>query len=324
MMKPALLALLLLCGDSLGCQKWTQNLQGVGLLTVTPSREAATGWNPELDAALPNDFFAQEASSLFVGLFEIDGYTPTDPTVPATGAQIELSNPNQSIDLCETMPEISGEFVHPPSDDAITLETANAESNNGSDLSKAKCSRTPWNYRYQTDHTLWIDWNEKIYELFFTTAAQEPAPDYQWSPQFEEETSLLESGLLHHPLNGALTLSWAPAETAEDHLPYISISRILYSGDTSSPTEFLNTENWSTDPHNPIYQSPPQDTQSLLYFLVAPNETEKTIEKLHFGQVGLYMLTVQNLNLSTHSSDNLSLGSGALSGSGTNYLIWVH
>ena len=43
-----------------------------------------------------------------------------------------------------------------------------------------------------------------------------------------------------------------------------------------------------------------------------------------FDEVGLYMVTVYDLSLSTHSSNNLSLGSGALSGRGINYLLWVY
>jgi len=324
MTKPLFIIILVLtlCGQS--CQKWTQNLEAVGLLMVTPSLEAANGWNSELSAIAPDDFLAEESSSLFVGLFEVDGYTPTDPTVAATGARVELSNHNQSIEFCETIPEISGEFVHPPSNDSLNSTTENANNNSDSIKLTQECPSATWVYEYATKHTLAINWNEKAYELFFTTAAEAPSPNYQWTPDFQKETSLLASGLLHHPLNTALTLSWPAAETSAEHLPHLSISRLIYSGDTSNPSEFLDPQNWSTDPSNPIYEFPERTTQSLLYFLVSAEKTEKSIEASYFSKAGLYNLTVHDLNLSTNSSANLSLGSGSLSGPGINTLIWVH
>jgi len=147
---------------------------------------------------------------------------------------------------------------------------------------------------------------------------------YSWTPLPQEHTQLLPSGLKHHPLGTALELSWDDPISSEESMPLISISRIIYSGDPGSATDFLEPSSWELDPNNPIYQSPNQSTTELLFFVLEAPTTSHSIKGSYFAQAGLYMISVHELSWSTSSTETISLGSGVLAGPGTNFLFWVN
>lgn len=321
MPKTSFYSLILVLALGASCQQWTQNLQVISVVTHTPSREESVGYNPELAQIFPPKFFKNDFATIFVGLLEIDGYTPNDPAIPAGGAAVTLATTNDSIELCETSTDFSGEFKYPVSDETTSQDQSEQTALAPSE--QTPCPTSSWAYEYDTEHTLSILWNEIDYKLYFKTRGPQTARPFQITPTPQDHTSLIPTGLKHHSLNSDLQLSWSEPIAATNTIPAITISRLLYTGNTASSAGFLNPSNWSESPSNPVYQSPLPKTEELLDFILKSPTQSINIKGSNFSQTGLYLISVYELTWSNNATANISLGSAALSGYGTNLLLWV-
>jgi len=288
-----------------------QNLRGVGLLIHTPARTEASGWDDDLAAVLPPEFFEQPRTGFRGGLEEIDGFSPTASTFPALGAHIKLNAASQSVTLCE--------------DDLFQGYYSNSAPSGENTLG---CAATDIEYAPDLAHTLAIEWQEVDYLMHFATPPAGTTRNFSWSPPPAANTPALGVSLTRHPKGQNLTLRWEESPLLVDHLPTLSVSRLRYVGDLNATAGALVKAHWELDPQNPLYTFPAHKpdtwTQALLRFIVSESATSHTLPgETLFNETGLYMVSVTPLQISTHTSDNLTLGSGVLSGESLLYLFWV-
>lgn len=295
-----------------GCEQWMQNLRGVGLLIHTPARVEASGWDNNLSAVLPPEFFEQPHTQLMSGLQEIDGFSPNASTFPALGAHIKLSTAAQSFTLCE--------------DDLFQGYYSNTVS---SEENPQACTSTELEYTPNQAYTLNIEWQEVDYTIHFATPPAGTTREFSWSPPPAANTPALGVSLTHHPKGQDLTLHWESSPLLVDHLPTLSVSRLRYVGDVNAPGGALVKAHWELDPQTPLYTFPAHKpdtwTEALLRFIVIEPTTSHTLPgQTVFNETGLYMVSLTPLQISTHTSNNLTLGSAVLSGESLLYLFWVN
>jgi hypothetical protein len=103
--------------------------------------------------------------------------------------------------------------------------------------------------------------------------------------------------------------------------------RLNFKGDTSDPITAaqaaLEAENWEADTNNPIFDNFPHEAEEMISLVLDEPANTATIPGSTFNEQGMYLLVLTSTELSTDTSTNLSLGSGALAGSGTAWVFWV-
>jgi hypothetical protein len=290
-----------------GCGKLTATTQAVSMVTHMPALKEAQGWDAKLDAAMPANASLFNITVAAVGGTSRDGITSTTVT-PLTGADASVvftgSKGSTTVHLCEVPSSTSG-----------TGGTYRAVSVPDS----LNCGTTTLEYVNNVNYTTNIETGSDLFTLH--VAAPEPI-----NPALVDFTKPLTAASLtvltlkHHALGEGLGVDWSRDTTASDKRTIASLFRVNYTG---TSTGMLTQTNWQLDPKNPIFDNAPRKAGDMIDFVTKSPSTSLTIDGAYFGQKGLYILVLTATNLNTTTSDNLSLGSGALAGSGTAFAFYV-
>jgi hypothetical protein len=286
-----------------GCDKLLATVMGVTMITASPEIDQAQGWDTDLATPLAGvmaDDSMKGATLAGVALGERESATSTETPTPLGGADVSVSFGSAQVSLCE-------------GDEGSYATTS---------IPAGECGDPALDYvegeLYVTD----IETSDDVFTIEIEAPPQIPATSVDFTPAFGNHTAGALS-LLQHNLNTALGLDWSGDSTASDNNTFVTLLRINFYGDPGVPADYTVGSNWGADPDNPIYDNAPRDSGAMIDIVTQAPETSATIDAGAFDTVGLYVLIVSNVELSTKTSSNLSIGSAALAGKGQSWIFWV-
>jgi len=280
-----------------GCDTWSRTLQATALLTITPSRTSAEGFDATSNDQLPEDFYATESALVESGLVEFNAVSGNATQITLLEATLALVGTPQPQPLCESAAS-PGYFTTAPIEAPLST-----------------CWDNPLDLEQNAPYQVDINWKSSVYRLYFPSLPEEVDTTLSLTPEPITETTDSGSIRLGHPKGEDLTLHWTSQSTTPLPPPLIRVDRLIPV--TADSTEASTV--WERDPQNPVFQNAPFPTSSfstsVLAHILAPQEDSTLLpgdEIFHIS--GIYMVSFTPLHLSTYTSDNLHLGSGALSG----------
>lgn len=280
-----------------GCDQLTATVQAVSVVTSLPSLAEAHGMDPTLLAAMPASSMPPEFTTVLVGVGERASITSTEPPQPVGEAQVSISFGASPVNLCGV---------------AGTEGTFQASS-----IPSDECGNPALVYAAGEEYKTSIETSTDTYELSVTA----PTPVNPDSVEFTPALGSLEGpqaalfDLAHHPKNTALNVDWSGDTEASKRNTLVTVVRINY--DTTD-------DSWELDPENPIFDNTPKEAAAMIDLITQTPPTSVSLQASLFGTEGLYMVVVTSTELSTSTSSNLSLGSGALAGRGTAFVFYVN
>jgi len=314
----AALALTLTLLGVAACDQLTATVQAVSALTRTPDLANSQGMDSQLTQILPLDQLeTTKGVGVITALGQKESVTSTAPPAPITGALVRVewtdTQSGHKVSLCESA-EAGAEG---------TYHATNVPSDK-------KCGDPLLDYVDNTKYTTTIETASDLYTLSVTAPPAIDAANVTFTPALSPAapvsmgSDLIGVSLPSHSKSSALTIDWSADAAASDRHAFLVVIRINFVGDATVAQSALQAANWQADPQNPVYDNAPRDPSGFIQLVTATPATSEEIPATTFDTTGLYIVLLTPVELSTEKSSNLALlGSAALAGVGTSFVMWV-
>lgn len=307
------------------CDQLTAGVQAVSVLTQTPDvADSLPAELKQLTTFNQQDF--EPVAGVVVGIGEVanvtEAATGNAEPQPITGAEAYVrwtAEGSEEVALCEAAAEGESQGIEGASEaQGLYLASSYAPETNDT----TPCTATELAYASGTTYTTEVETATDVYTMEVEAPAPVAADKLTFAPELSGPESIGGVDLQTHT-GGALTLDWSDDPEASKRNVFVTVLRAQFSGDPNTAGSALDDANWTVDEDNPVFDNTPREPQALVDLVLEQPETSVEIEASTFSEPGLYAVVLTPVELSTQTSTNLAIGSGALAGQGTVFTFFV-